>query len=163
MTTSASLSGILIWVELGSINSSREFLTTPKVAASVVECPSVTAKLDLETVEVAGSSPVVPTISLIFPSTTKTLLENLGPLGSNKVPAVSLPFPLLYIENNALYAICCVLSCWNEGVRIRFLPRSPYIVQQSKTFAGSVACTCAEARMSTLALYSAYVFGSSRA
>jgi hypothetical protein len=45
-----------IWVQ-GSINSSGEFLATPKVAASAVECPSVTAKCDLDTVEVRSSSP----------------------------------------------------------------------------------------------------------
>jgi len=34
------------------------------VAASAVECRSVTVEQDLDTVEVAGSSPVVPTIYL---------------------------------------------------------------------------------------------------
>jgi hypothetical protein len=40
-------------VHLGSINSSRDFFATPKVAASAVQCQSVTAKRDLDTVEVA--------------------------------------------------------------------------------------------------------------
>ena len=43
---------------------SWEFLTTPKVAASAVECQSVTVKCDLDTVEVRSSSLLVPAISL---------------------------------------------------------------------------------------------------
>jgi hypothetical protein len=57
--------GVSIWTQSGSINSSLEFLTTPKVAASAVDYPSVTAKLDLDTVEVRSSSLLVPTIYFI--------------------------------------------------------------------------------------------------
>ena len=56
--------GFSIWVQSGSIIGSRDFLTTPKVAASAVECQSVTAKCDLDTVEVRSSSLLVPAISL---------------------------------------------------------------------------------------------------
>jgi len=41
-----------IWIQSGSNNSSGNFLLTPKVAASAVECQSVTVKRDLDTVEV---------------------------------------------------------------------------------------------------------------
>jgi hypothetical protein len=49
-----------IWVQPGSIKTSRKFLTTPKVAARAVGCQSVTVKRDLDGVEVWGSSPLVP-------------------------------------------------------------------------------------------------------
>jgi len=42
-------SGGQIWVRLGSNNSSWEFLATPKVAASAVECQSVTVSVDPDT------------------------------------------------------------------------------------------------------------------
>jgi hypothetical protein len=48
-----------IWVLPGSVNSSRTFLTTPKVAASAVECQSVTVKLDLDTVAVNLKQPTI--------------------------------------------------------------------------------------------------------
>ncbi len=51
-----------IWVQLGSANSSCEFLATPKVAASAVECQSVTIEEDLDTEEVDGSNPFGHTI-----------------------------------------------------------------------------------------------------
>jgi len=56
VSADAGLSGTAIWVQLGSNKRPSEFLTTPKVAASAVECQSVTVERDLDTVEVSGSS-----------------------------------------------------------------------------------------------------------
>jgi hypothetical protein len=52
-----------IWVQLGSINSSCEFLAMPKMAASAVECQSGTGRVGLDTAEGWGSRPHAPPFS----------------------------------------------------------------------------------------------------
>ena len=77
-----------IWVQLGSSNASLGFFSALKLAVSAAGFQSVTVQVRLDTVEVRGSSPLVPTI---FSITYKTLPKNLGPFGSDKrlVPRIA--------------------------------------------------------------------------
>ena len=52
-----------IWAQLGSSNASLGFFSALKLAVSAAGFQSVTVQVRLDTVEVRGSSPLVPTIS----------------------------------------------------------------------------------------------------